>query len=374
MRVTICPKFWCASEMEFVIMSIYLFVGSNNSQFMVGTDYSDLVSAEGGNDIIGTGASTDVVSAGSGYDVVFAGSGNDLVRGGSGNDYIDGGMGNDFLMGGSGNDTILGGSGDDWIYGGVGDDTMSGGTGSDTFLFGANTGNDTITDFDVSEDTIDLSLLSETITFDDLTITDKEDGTGVEVTHSSLGGKITLLGVSASDLTADNFTFPTTSTDDDDDTSNDDAHVIVGSEAGTEIDAGGGDDIVMAGEGDDTVWGGDGHDVLLGEEGDDVLIGGAGDDLLIGGSGADTFVFGAGSGNDVVADYTDGEDKISIDVNGLTNIANFNDLNIFADGNDTVIDLTANGGGTIRLTNVDISELDTSDFKFYDSSTDPDGF
>ena len=37
-------------------------------------------------------------------------------------------------------------------------------------------------------------------------------------------------------------------------------------------------------------------------------------------------------------------------------------------------DLTAQGGGTIRLENVSVDDLDAADFAFYDSTTDPDGF
>ena len=52
----------------------------------------------------------------------------------------------------------------------------------------------------------------------------------------------------------------------------------------------------------------------------------------------------------------------------------FDDLSIAADGDDAVIDLTAQGGGTIRLENVSAADLDATDFAFYDSTVDPDGF
>ena len=358
-------------------MAIYLFTGSSADNLVVGTTQMDLVSGGGGTDIVVTGSGDDFVSAGSGTDYVFTGSGDDIARGGSGNDYIVGGAGDDILLGDAGDDRIFGGEGDDTIMGGTGDDTMSGGTGSDIFLFGTDSGNDTITDFDVDEDTIDLSMLPGPITFSDLTITTDEDGHAV-ITHSSLGGTITLQGVTPGDLTADQFNFPTTDGSDSD-TSNvwegtDDAELMSDDESATDIRAGGGDDIVFAGEGDDILRGEAGDDTLLGEEGDDVLIGGAGDDWLFGGSGADTFVFGAGTGDDVVFDFTDGEDRISIDTNGLTGITDFTNLNITADGSDAIIDLSTNGGGTIRLKNVDVTELDAADFNFYDSTTDPDGF
>ena len=56
-----------------------------------------------------------------------------------------------------------------------------------------------------SDDTIDLSLVSEAITFSDLTFTALTDGTGTVITHSALGGSITVLGLDPTDFTADMF-------------------------------------------------------------------------------------------------------------------------------------------------------------------------
>ncbi|MHB8165765.1 MAG: putative Ig domain-containing protein [Sulfuricella sp.] len=50
----------------------------------------------------------------------------------------------DVLTGQGGNDTLIGLSGNDTLNGGAGNDTLDGGTGSDTYLFGANSGQDTI--------------------------------------------------------------------------------------------------------------------------------------------------------------------------------------------------------------------------------------
>jgi hypothetical protein len=65
------------------------------------------------------------------------------------------------LLGGSGNDFLDGGAGNDTLFGGAGDDTMFGGLGRDRFVFspmpdGGVCGNDTIIDFDLSLDVIDL--------------------------------------------------------------------------------------------------------------------------------------------------------------------------------------------------------------------------
>lgn len=65
---------------------------------------------------------------------------------------------NNVLLGGSGHDTLRGGAGNDTLNGGTGNDKLAGGTGSDLFLFtNAPTANiDTITDFTVADDTIQL--------------------------------------------------------------------------------------------------------------------------------------------------------------------------------------------------------------------------
>ena len=59
----------------------------------------------------------------------------------SGSDRLDAGYHNDTLNGGAGNDTL---------WGGAGNDILSGGTGADRFEFGASSGADTVTDFEVA--------------------------------------------------------------------------------------------------------------------------------------------------------------------------------------------------------------------------------
>ena len=154
----------------------------------------------------------------------------------------------------------------------------------------------------------------------------------------------------------------------------------------TEIRGLGGGDWILAGEGNDTIKGGDGYDRLFGEEGndsieggnddddlvggegDDWLDGGSGNDALTGGAGADMFVFEAGHGNDIITDFGDGEDLI--DITALTDITEFNDLNITASGNDVVIDLSSQGGGYIHIENIAVDDLDTDDFCFYEAPPD----
>ena len=81
----------------------------------------------------------------------------DVINAQGGNDYIDGLSGNDLLRGGAGNDTLLGGVGNDTLIGGSGFDILTGNAGNDVFTLAANSGTDTITDFEVTQDRLQLS-------------------------------------------------------------------------------------------------------------------------------------------------------------------------------------------------------------------------
>jgi Ca2+-binding RTX toxin-like protein len=104
-----------------------------------------------------TGANTLV--GGTGADTITGGTAADSLTGGNGGDSIKGGAGADTINGGLGNDVILGEIGSDTIVGGSGNDTLTGGENADTFRFEANqaaNGIDTITDFVVGTDKLDL--------------------------------------------------------------------------------------------------------------------------------------------------------------------------------------------------------------------------
>ena len=219
---------------------------------------------------------------------------------------------------------------DERILGTDGDDIIDAQGGSDT-VFG-DAGDDTIQDFDKDNDTIDLSMLPEAISFSDLTFTALTDGrTGTVMTHSALTGSITVLGMNPADFTADMFDLPDGSTTSVTTTEGDtvqlyedpwegseESDILIDGSNDTRIVGLGGNDRLLGGEGDDRLEGGAGDDVLMGEEGDDTLDGGADNDVLYGGSGDDTFVFLAGHGTDTILDFTDGDDRI--DLSALTDI------------------------------------------------------
>ncbi|MEC8183359.1 MAG: hypothetical protein VX123_15025 [Pseudomonadota bacterium] len=64
-----------------------------------------------------------------------------------------------------------------------------------------------------------------------------------------------------------------------------------------------GGDRLFANQGDNRLFGGDGADSLFGNRGDDVLSGGA---------GGDVFFVHARGGDDRIADFTAGEDRIAV--------------------------------------------------------------
>ena len=122
----------------------------------------------------------------------------------------------------------------------------------------------------------------------------------------------------------------------------------------------------VAGRGNDLsniITGNKGDNKLFGMGGMDQISGGKGNDVLEGGTGADTFVFATGFGKDVIADFENGSDKI--DLTGWADIDSYADLiltHMTVAGDDIVF---KSGGDSLRLKNVDMNELDATDFILY---------
>jgi Ca2+-binding RTX toxin-like protein len=299
---------------------------------LTGTAEDDVIAALGGNDVVLALAGNDIVDGGAGNDRLDGGEGDDVLRGGAGDDLIDGGTGFDTLDlsdatgpvsvdlaagrvsgAGIGTDSFAGieklvlGSGHDTVTGGSGDDAFDGGTGNDT-LKGAG-GDDTLAG-GAGDDTLD-------------------GGAG----HDRLDGGIG-------------------------------ADVLKAGSGDDRIDAGDGNDVVDAGSGDDIILAGTGDDRVDAGSGDDRIEGGAGTDVLTGGSGHDVFVFAAGFGRDTVTDFrTTGASsdvlEFSTDV-----FADFCTAIAAADqvGADTVF--TLDGGQALTLSNVQLTSLQSDDFRF----------
>jgi Ca2+-binding RTX toxin-like protein len=82
------------------------------------------------------------------------------LSGNAANNALTGNDANNILRGLAGNDSLTGGDGADTLYGGLGNDTLTGGDGADVFVFDSKLGAtnvDTITDFEVGVDKLQLS-------------------------------------------------------------------------------------------------------------------------------------------------------------------------------------------------------------------------
>ncbi|WP_298500709.1 calcium-binding protein, partial [uncultured Maritimibacter sp.] len=116
---------------------------------------------------------------------------------------LTGGASNDLLVGGTGDDTITGGSGNDIIVDGAGIDTLSGGSGADTFVLRHDGAQDTILDFNPTQDKLDLSHW--VFFYDPASLGVTSTATGALVTfrsetlilNSATGGSITAAQVRA---------------------------------------------------------------------------------------------------------------------------------------------------------------------------------
>ena len=207
------------------------------------------------------------------------------------------------LTGTAGADTLAGRDGNDVLTGGLGADALSGGGGHDTLV--GDDGDATVSSADEGNDLL-------------------YGGSGDDLLYGD-GGNDALYG--------------------------DDG----------ESDPLAGNDLLYGGRGDDLLFGDGGDDALYGNEGNDTLDGGAGTDTLTGGTGADTFVFAAGHGADTITDFTPGEGD-RIDLSAFADLGGFASLTLTADGSDTVLDLSAHGGGTVRLQGIAAADLLAADF------------
>ncbi len=125
-----------------------------------------VVFAGGGNDqvVLQFTPGNHYIDGGAGFDVIYGGVGQDTIDGGSSKDTLTGGAGPDTLFGSSGDDLLIGGAGNDYLQGDSGNDVLTGGADADRFGFATGTvfdiddlGVDIITDFNASEDKIQLS-------------------------------------------------------------------------------------------------------------------------------------------------------------------------------------------------------------------------
>ena len=94
----------------------------------------------------------------------------------------------------------------------------------------------------------------------------------------------------------------------------------------------------------------------------DFLVGNTGNNRLRGGAGEDRFVFDPAWGDDVIEDFTNGEDVIVLRGLGVSKSDVLANAGPWSEGTGTWINLTAQGGGAISLGGFDFANLDESDF------------
>jgi len=185
-------------------------IGSHGDDNLFGGEGDDTLDGGNNNDRLEGGEGNDTLIGFNGRDILIGGTGNDRLDGGNDDDTLEGGDGDDYLYGfngrdsldgGNGNDTLIGYNDDDVLTGGEGNDLLIGGFGRDTFIFGANSGNDTIDDYEDGRDVIEFRDLVDDFT--ELTITQDGDNTVI----SSANGTITLTDIDSSLLDANDFTF-----------------------------------------------------------------------------------------------------------------------------------------------------------------------
>ena len=312
-------------------------------------------------------------------------------------------------------DTIEAGAGRDILKGGLGADVLSGGAGADRFVFGPVAEGAEITDFNASEgDRIDISDFIRSIDFvtlvlagggkdgsDDIldhnqvrghggsshffvTVTQVGDDTELTITQRApvagsapveLDFTLTLTGVTASDLTLDDFALseevaePVPNVSRSVSVVRPETDGTPGIVEGTELA-----DVIGAGFVDvdgDAVDGADGlDDVIEAGDGDDTINAGDGDDTIDGGAGADAI--DGGDGIDTVT-YEDAEAGIRLDrSNGTLGDATGDQLSnveiiVGTDFRDEIIsdfDEVHGGGGNdiLRLRSGDAYGGDGSDF------------
>ena len=382
------------------------FIAGSGNDKVIGNATANQLEGRAGNDTLDGGPGADLLNGGSGTDTVsYARSDSGVVvslasgtawRGHAAGDTIidienlEGSSYADRLMGDNAANSLRGRAGNDTLEGRAGDDTLDGGAGAD--LLNGGRGTDTVS-YARSDSEVVVSLASNTAYRGHAagdTIVDIENLEGSSYADRLLGdnaanslrgraGNDTLAGRAGDDILDGGSGADLLNGGRGTDTvsyARSDSEVVVSLASGTayrghaagativdieNLEGSSYADRLLGDNAANSLWGRAGNDTLSGRAGDDTLDGGPGADLLNGGRGTDTFVFHFDDGDDTISDFTDGEDRIDLSEFDLSGFAA---LNISTDPAGVMIDLSAEGGGTILLENFDMSDLDAGDFLF----------
>ena len=380
--------------------------GDNGANWLDGGGGNDRLSGKGGNDFLEGGAGADRLIGGAGVDTVYYGSSDrgvivylsegtgrrgqaegdviaqvENVLGSVHGDVLGGNNGANWLDGGGGNDRLSGRGGDDVLIGGAGADRLDGGAGMDWVSYarsdsgvvvslasgGANRGHaagDTIIDIE----NLEGSSYADQLLGDNAA--NSLRGRAGNDTLRGRAGNDTLDGGPGADRLFGDAGKDTVSY------ARSDSGVVVSLASGAayrghaagdtiedieNLEGSSYADRLLGDNAANSLRGRAGNDTLEGRAGNDTLDGGPGADLLKGGRGRDTFVFRFDDGDDTISDFTDGQDRIDLSEFDLSGFAA---LDISTGPAGVMIDLSAEGGGTVLLENFDRSDLDAGDFLF----------
>ena len=203
------------------MVNVYDFIGSSHDDEIIGWWNPNHIDGRDGNDTLSGSMGDDVLIGGRGNDTLDGGSDDDIIYGDHEDDYYSSGHTyDDVIFGDIGSDIIVGGAGADILTGG----TVDGPDGEqDTFVFRwgdgttsiGGTANDTITDFEVGIDKIDLSdtFLTWDLLNDETWVIPQVTGNTMQqvgddvVIHMDYDWSITLEDVQLTSLNQSDFIF-----------------------------------------------------------------------------------------------------------------------------------------------------------------------
>ncbi|MGV6847951.1 MAG: M10 family metallopeptidase C-terminal domain-containing protein [Marinibacterium sp.] len=296
-------------------------IGSGFNDTLAGSDQANVIDAGDGDDTVYAKQGNDTIETGLGADRVYGQGGIDTVTYANATQGAVIGLDGSAGTGGAAGDTLFGVEN---LIGSAFGDTLTGNNKANTIQAGG--GNDTIL-LGAGADTVDGGTGTDTVSYANAT-----GNVGIRLNGTTGWGAAngdTLTAVE--NLTGSDF--------------ND---TLVGDGAGNFI------------------AGGAGNDTIYAKGGQDILVGGTGNDTMYGQGGSDVFAFADGFGNDTIHgfDATDIHEKLYFVP--LTTIADYTALttngHLSQVGLDVLVDDLA--GNTITLLNVNLGDLDQTDFLF----------
>ena len=253
---------------------------------------------------------------------------------------IDGTDSEEILLGTSNSEAIVGLKGNDTLVGKDGSDTLSGGDGNDLLQTGrgdnivlGNRGND--------------ELVASNIRLEEAGNNIFNGGDGNDVLRGNNGNDL-LVGETGNDI-IDGLNGVDT---------------IDGGDGNDNINGDAGNDFIDGNLGDDELTGGDGNDIIFGGDGSDTIDGLEGQDILNGNEGNDFFELIPGTGEDVIADFEDGVDRLVLSPTArFGSDLTFEQLSITQDNNNNAVIAIAQTNERLAIVaDVTAESIDSSDF------------